>query len=194
MKKQITRILAFTLIVAASGSVHADALDNVVIDEYGVGTWVDTDNQLHEFTGTFTKDPSGGMANALVYLTPFTFDVQGDYKLFKPNTSELVGVVRFYGNNNMIFYDNDVGFDPSPADGSGMPGDSMPFQMSLFQTLIGDPVSGTVVTPIAGMAGYVGLTRQYTFLSVLPVPEPGALSLLACSAVLLALRRKRPVG
>jgi hypothetical protein len=187
-------MLVFLLIVGASVLVQADALDNVVIDEYGVGTWVDTENVTHSFSGTFMADPSGGTASALVYSTPFTFDVVGDYKLINPNTSELVGIVRFYGNNTMIFYDNDVGTLPSPADGSGMPAVSMLPVVSLYQTLLGDPVSATVVTPVEGMAGYAGLTRQYTFLSVLPVPEPGALSLLACSAVLLALRRKRPVG
>lgn len=200
MKKQSTRILAFLLIVVASVSVHADALDNVVIDENGVGTWVDTGNTVHNFTGSFRADPSGGSAlGALVYDTNvgengFTFDVQGDYKLYNPDTSELVGIVRFFGNSTMIFYDNDVGTLPSLADGSGMPGNSMAFQMSLFQTLLGDTVSSTVITPIEGMAGYAGLQRQYTFLSVIPVPEPGVLSLLACSVVLLTLRRKRPVG
>ena len=175
-------------------SVRADALDNVVIDEYGVGTWVDTDNVLHSFSGTFMADPSGGTANALVYTTPFTFSVVGDYRLYVPGTSELAGVVRFHGNNTMIFYDNDVGDLPSPADGSGRPATYLPFQMGLEQTLVGNPVSATVVVPVDGMAGFAGLQRQYTFLSVIPVPEPGALSLLACSAALLALRRKKPVG
>jgi hypothetical protein len=75
-----------------------------------------------------------------------------------------------------------------------MPAVSMLPTVSLYQTLLGEPVSETVVTPISGMAGYAGLQRQYTFLSVIPVPEPGALSLLACSVALLALRRKKPVG
>jgi hypothetical protein len=193
MKKSI-KALFILFASCLSLCVRADALDNVVIDEYGVGTWVDTGNVLHSFSGTFMADPSGGTANALVYSTPFTFDVVGDYKLYNPNTSELVGIVRFYGNNTMIFYDNDVGTLPSPADGSGMPAVSMLPMVPLFQTLLGEPVSATVVTPISGMAGYAGLQRQYTFLSVIPVPEPGALSLLACSAALLALRRKRPVG
>jgi hypothetical protein len=193
MKNSI-KALFLVFVSCLTFSVYADALDNVVIDEYGVGTWVDTVNVLHNFTGTFTADPSGGTANALVYETPFTFDVQGDYQLYNPNTSELVGIVRFYGNNTMIFYDNDVGTLPSPADGSGMPAVAMLPMVPLYQTMLGDPVSATVITPIEGMAGYAGLTRQYTFLSVLPVPEPGTLSLLACSVALLALRRKRPIG
>ncbi len=193
MKKSI-KALFFLFVSCLTLSVRADALDNVVIDEYGVGTWVDTENVLHSFSGTFMADPSGGTANALVYSTPFTFAVEGDYKLYNPNTSELVGIVRFYGNNTMIFYDSDIGTLPSPADGSGMPAVSMLPTVSLYQTLLGEPVSETVVTPISGMAGYAGLQRQYTFLSVIPVPEPGALSLLACSVALLALRRKKPVG
>lgn len=192
MRKQFMQRFALLAVVFACGAASADALDNVVIDEYGEGTWVDTENVKHSFTGTFMADPSGGTASALVYTTPFTFTVQGDYAIYTPGPEggELVGVVRFYGNNTMIFYDSDSGYDPSVADGSGMPGNvTIP-----FQELEGGQVGATVVTPIAGMAGFDGGNRQYTFLSVYPVPEPGSLALLACSVALLAIRRRRPIG
>lgn len=195
MKIQFIQWTVLLGIACACVCAHAGALDNVIIDEYGNGTWVDTDNVTHSFSGHFIADPSGGTASALVYAaTPFTFSVQGDYKLYSPETSELVGVIRFYGNNTIIFYDNDTGPSPSLADGSGMPANVMPFLLSLNQTLVGDPISQTVVTPNSGMAGYDNGTRQYTFLSVLPVPEPGVLALLACSVALLAVRRRRPNG
>jgi hypothetical protein len=194
MKNSIKALL-FLFASCLTLSVCAGTPETVVIDENGNGTWVDTESTSHAFSGTFMADPSGGRANALVYTTTlFTFDVQGDYKIVNPNTLELVGMVRFFNNNTMIFYDNDVGDIPSLADGSGIPDNSLLPTVSLFQTLLGEPGSSTVVSPINGMAGFAGVERQYTFLSVLPVPEPGVLSLLACSAVLLTLRRKRPVA
>jgi hypothetical protein len=198
MKKQLTLLLACLVISGARIAVHAGPIETVVIDEYGVGSWVDSSAVVHAFSGTFMADPSGGTSQALVYDTNvagggFTFTVRGDYRIYLPGTTELVGVVRFHDNHLMIFYDNDIGLEPSPADGSGMPATYMPFHMWLEQeTPLGDPISAAVVTPLDGMAGYAGLERQYTFLSVLPVPEPGVISLLACSAVLLILRRRRP--
>lgn len=193
MKNILKYLFEGLLVFGVSISAYSGPIENVVIDEYGVGSWVDSADVTHAFTGTFMADPSGGTANAMVYSTPFTFAVEGDYRLYVPGTSELAGVVRFYGNNTMIFYDNDVGVSPSPADGSGMPSTYMPFHMWMEQTLVGDPQSATITTPLDGMAGYAGLQRQYTFLSVIPVPEPGVLSLFALSSVLLVLRRKKPV-
>lgn len=193
--------LLFVLTVLFSGSFAlAGAVENVVIDEYGVGTWVDADSVTHSFSGSFLADPSGGTSSALVYDTNvggngFTFSVNGDYKIYTPGTEEVAGIVRFYGGHYMVFYDNDVGpGGESPADGSRLPDVPLLPMVPLDQTLV-DVVSEATVLPISGMAGYeTGVTRTYTFLSVLPVPEPGVLSLLACSAALLALRRKPAVS
>jgi hypothetical protein len=193
MKKQFMLRLTLLAVLGACGSLYAGAFDLVEIDENGIGTWVDSFSETHHFSGTFTDDPSGGKLSALVYMTPFTFTVQGDYEIYTPNTPELVGIVRFFGNNTMIFYDNDVGDYPSLADGSGMPVNRMSYLQELDQAFVGDPISRAIVTPREGMAGFSGINRQYTFLSIYPVPEPGAFALLACSAALLALRRRRPL-
>jgi hypothetical protein len=199
MKNKFMKILFGLAMLFLGSRVYGNAIEHVVIDENGNGTWtyeVDGESVTDSFTGTFVTDPTDTMRSALVYITPFTFTVQGDYEIWTPgeNGGTLAGVVRFYGNNTMIFYDNDVGpGGESLADGSGIPPGRFLPMVPLDQTLLGDP-SETTVLPISGMAGYqTEITRYYTFLSVLPVPEPGVLSLLACSMALLALRRKPAV-
>ena len=194
MKLKIHLICSLMVIVFACKWAAAEAIESVEIDENGHGTFVDAFRVTHEFDGQFMADPSGGRDFALVYTTMlFSFSVQGDYEIYTPNTEERVGMVRFYGNNTLIFYDSDVGETPSIADGSGMPVNPMQYLLGLDQAFVGDPVSGARVTPREGMAGFSGINRQYTFLSIYPVPEPGAFALLACSAALLALRRRRPL-
>lgn len=195
MKNKFMKILFGLAILFAGSAGYGGEIENVIIDEHGNGTWVDGGGTTHYFTGTFVTDPTDATRSALVYTTPFAFAVQGDYEIWTPGDGgELAGVVRFYGNNTMIFYDNDVGpVGESLADGSGIPPERFLPMVPLDQTLVGDP-SETTVLPVSGMAGYqTDVTRYYTFLSVLPVPEPGVFSLLACGAALLALRRKRPV-
>jgi len=208
--KIITLKILFVLTVLLGASpVFADQIENVVIDENGNGTWVNASGVEHTFAGARIIDPSGGTtANALVYdtlvaftggnqVTGFTFSQNGDYNIYTrgatPAEDVLAGIVRFYGGHYMIFYDNDQGFGQSLADQSGLPADPLLPSVPLYQTLIGDP-SETYVTPVAGMAGFANasLVRDYTFLSVIPVPEPGVFSLLACGVALLGLRRKRP--
>ncbi len=193
MNASSLRNLASCAVVCAGLIAHAGALENVVIDEYGNGTWVDSDDNTWEFDGAVGADPSGGALSALVYQTPFTFSVQGDYEIYTADTHELAGLVRFYGNNTIIFYDNDVGAGSSPADQSGIPAARMDFVLALSQTLAGEPAS-TDVNPSAGMAGFDGIDRLYTFLSVYPIPEPGAVALLACGAAVLMARRRKRLG
>ncbi len=190
MKIRIMRVFVSLAVVCATLMAQAGAVENVIIDEYGNGTWVDSENVIRPFIGVFGDDPSGGTLSALVYLTPFTFSVEGDYEIYEPDTHELVGLVRFYGNNTIIFYDNDVGFGSSPADGSGIPAGRMDFVLGLNQTLAGDPAA-TEVNPTAGMAGFEGIDRLYTFLSVYPIPEPGGMAMIACGTAIMLLRRRK---
>lgn len=204
MKRNLIKNFLMLMAVCTGLSVYGGAIETVIIDENGNGTWVDENNVTYTFRGTFTTDPSGGSTGgALVYdtsvaydgATPvsgFTLNTTGDYRILDPNSGSLVGIVRFYSNNRMIFYDADVGpGGESLADGSGWPVNTMSFTDSYSQT----GVDELTVQPVSGMAGFAtGIDRTYTFLSVLPVPEPGVFSLLACSAMLLALRRRSPVA
>lgn len=193
------------LVVACAGLMaRADAIESVIIDENGIGSWYDSvGNTTTPFFGNFMEDPSGGTLQALVYSAlPFSFSVQGDYEILAPDSTPenpvLAGLVRFWtdasDNSYMIFYDNDPGATPTLADQSMLPpgGPIRPsgdyFVWGLPQTLNGEP-SSTFVMPEAGMAGFGGILRGYTFLSL--VPEPGTLSLLVCGAALLAFRRRR---
>jgi hypothetical protein len=192
-------LIFFILTAACMGRcVYGGAVENVIINQNGEGTWV-TDSGTYTFSGSFTTDPSGGTSQALVYDTSiafpggapgsgFTFSTTGDYRIMDPNSGSLVGIVRFYGGNRIIFYDNDAG---PGGNLSGWPGNTVglfnePYDQTGVNTL--------TVEAISGMPGFqTGIDRTYTFLSSLPVPEPGIFALLACSAMLLALRRKVPV-
>jgi len=205
MKRNLLTFIVMLLLPFAGVSVYGGAIETVIIDENGNGTWVDENSVTYTFRGTFTTDPSGGVASgALVYdtsvaydgatpVTGFTFNTTGDYRILDPSSGTLVGIVRFFSNNRMIFYDADVGpGGESLADGSGLTINSLGgFDQGFDQT----GTDELTVQPVSGMAGFAtGIDRTYTFLSVLPVPEPGVFSLLACSAMLLALRRKSPVA
>jgi hypothetical protein len=205
MSKRMKIVVVLSLLFAGA-CVEASQMDYVTIDENGNGTWTDAFGNEYTFTGSWTTDPSGGTTQALVYDTSvayldgvqvdgFTFNQTGDYKIITYGTaSDVAGIIRFYGDHTIIFYDNDQGIGQSIADGSGFPTPPQVPSVSLEQTLSGNP-SQTIVTPFSGMPGYVSSSqpREYTFLSVVPVPEPGLFSLLACGVALLGIRRKRPV-
>jgi hypothetical protein len=199
MKNSLLRSVVLLACCFVARAAHAGSLETISIDENGNGTWVDTLNVTRTFTGAIASDPSLGASQALVYdlsSLGLSFSVAGDYKIFKQGTEEIVGVVRFYDGNKIIFYDND--FDAIPAnqslaDRSGLPTSYLSTLMEIDQTNPNGAITQTTVTPEAGMPGFTdGVNRQYTFLSSLPVPEPGIFSLLACGIALLGLRRKRP--
>jgi hypothetical protein len=180
-------------------SVYAGSIETISIDENGNGTWINTSSIEQTFAGALIADPSAGASQALVYdlsSLGLSFSMNGDYKIFKAGTEEVVGVVRFWGGNKIIFYDNDSAplIDQSLADRSGWPSTYQSTLMEIDQTNPNGAITQTTVTPEAGMPGFTdGANRQYTFLSSLPVPEPGVFTLLAFGAALLGLRRKRPV-
>jgi hypothetical protein len=201
MKNSLIKRVVFLVCCYVGVSAMAGSLETITFDENGVGTWVDTGNLTHNFSGSFITDPSGpGTTQALVYdlsSLGISFTTSGDYRIYTPGTETVVGVVRFYGGNQIIFYDND--FDAIPAnqslaDRSGLPSTYQSTLIEIDQTNPNGAITQTIVTPEAGMPGFTdGANRQYTFLSSLPVPEPGVFALLACGAALLGLRRKKPV-
>lgn len=210
MKNTILKILFVLTVFLGVSPVLSSEMENVRIDENGAGTWVNEYGVLHTFLGTRVTDPSGGTtANALVYDTSlakrasdgvtvgFSFETSGDYYLYTTDAKKgdpPAGVVRFYDGHYMIFYDNDQGTveTQSLADRSNLPPAPLEPVSNLYQLLAGG-VGNSVVTPGSTMAGFEGVLRTYTFVSILPVPEPGVFSLLACGVALLGLRRKRPV-
>jgi hypothetical protein len=198
MKTTLLQAVLFTACCCIGSRMMAGTIETISIDEHGNFTWVDTFSVSHSFkVSALSVDPSGGTTQALVYNTGtvgFSFSVRGDYRIMKPGTEEVVGVVRFYEDNQIIFYDNDPGPGGSLADGSGLPPTYYLRQVVLDETPVGGSGTGLIVIPEdSEMPGFTDGNRQYTFLTSLPVPEPGVFALLACGAALVGLRRKKPV-
>ena len=187
--KYLAKILGI-IAVAAPLAVLAQANWTVSVDEFGNGSyWNGVNTTL--FYGQLMADPSGGTVQALVYTLPFNFQQIGDYDLWEPPTPvvEYSDVVRFWGNNKLIFY-SDLG-EGDPADLYGLPGNAVTPTVSLIESGYDGVYQAAVHQPISGEPGFVaGQPVIYTLVS--EVPEPGTLFLAGlASAVLLIFRPRR---
>jgi len=170
----------------------------VTLDENGNGTA--NGNPLN---GVLMADPSGGLAgNVLVYTLPFNFPAGsvGDYLLLEPPShNEVSDVIRFWGNNQVIFYselDLDTGpvEPPYPLADTGLPGSYLTPPtyippVSLWESGVEGGYQGAIHSAISGEPGYIGAgLGNYTFIS--DVPEPSTLALTGLGGLaLLAYRR-----
>src|ERR1035437_2270083 len=79
----------------------------VTLDENGNGTAFNG-GITNTLNGQLLPDPSGGIAaNVLIYTLPFNFPAGsvGDYLMLEPPLDSSVSdVIRFWGNNQVIFY------------------------------------------------------------------------------------------
>jgi hypothetical protein len=206
MKNALRTVMLVSLFVPMATMAQVDC-NFVTLDEKGNGTYIlDGPGLTINFTGSITTDPSGGArgGRALVYTLPFTFTQTGDYLLTESDaedTNITSDVVRFWGNNQVIFYssNSDVDDPVSPpddlADVSGLPVNSLtpsvvmqhpqpglwPPEWSDWEGIqheqLGDP-------------GYAELNLVYAFESV---PEPSTLALAGvglAGVALMAYRRR----
>jgi len=184
--KSITRIIetiVLTVPLVASAQIYT-----VSVDENGHGLFNGT-----PFTGQIMTDPSGtiGTGQALVYTLPFNFQVNGDYDLWEPPAyADYSDVVRFWGNNQLIFY-SDIG-EADLADTFGLPPGAMTPTVSLLESGIDGEYQAATHQATTIDPGFVpGHQVTYTFIS--EVPEPGTLALAGLSLsglVLMAYRRR----
>jgi hypothetical protein len=163
----------------------------VTLDENGNGTAFNG-GITNILNGQLLPDPSGGIAgNALVYTLPFNFPAGsvGDYLLPEPpNYSELSDVIRFWGNNQVIFYSGfDTGEDqlPPPLADTGLPGSYLNNNMPLLEGGGENGYQAVSHSAISGEPGYIGAgLGNYTFIS--DVPEPSTLAIIGVSLTGLA--------
>jgi hypothetical protein len=192
---RIAVLVSFLVPLAA----RAQPLWSVTLDENGNGTA--NGNPLN---GVLMADPSGGLAgNVLVYTLPFNFPAGsvGDYLLLEPPShNEVSDVIRFWGNNQVIFYselDLDTGpvEPPYPLADTGLPGSYLTPPtyippVPLWESGVEGGIQGAIHSAISGDPGYIGAgLGNYTFIS--DVPEPSTLALVGAGLAGLALAAYR---
>jgi hypothetical protein len=186
--------------MATMAQLDCMATNFVTLDENGNGTfYLDGPGLTINFTGSIITDPSGGAWGglALVYTLPFiNFTQTGDYLLTEAGDTNMISdVVRFWGNNQVIFYSEFDVDEPFPdlADFSGLPANSLTPSVVLQPPQPGLwPPSWEGVHGIeygeANQPGYAGFPLIYVFESV---PEPSTLALAGLGLAGLALKAYR---
>ena len=144
--------------------------------------------------GSLAVDPSGGSANgqALVFTLPFNFTNQGDVVMQEPDLSGMNDVIRFWGNNQIIFYSDPA--DNDLADLSGLPTNSFAGVTvpEIWPSGWDNPNDKQWADYIPGASdpGYAGANFvQYEFIS--QIPEPSTLALVGLGLVGLAFKAYR---
>ena len=192
MKHLIKLWKVLGLAAAFAATTALPQVNTISIDENGHGFL----NGAAIPGGLVPVDPSGGVAGqVLVYTLPLPFQVMiGDLLLSETGNTNLSDVVRFWQNNQVIFYsEREAGSgDPDLADISGLPAQLLTNRFSLFETGV-EGNNGVSYLALIGQPGFdsnpLGQGPQYQIIS--DVPEPGSFLLSSLGGGLLLLLRWR---
>jgi len=196
---RIAVLVSFLVPLAARAQVQW----SVTLYENGNGTAFNGTTTT-PLNGVLMADPSGGLAAVpvLVYTLPFNFPAGsvGDYLMLEPpNYTGVSDVLRFWGNNQVIFYsdrDNDIG-DPNQKADTGLPGSYLtpptyipPVQLQ--EVNLGDGIWGAIHSASSGEPGYIGAGMgNYRFISDVPEPSTLAIAGLGLAGLAFKVYRRR---
>jgi PEP-CTERM motif len=203
--------MVFGLAAATMTTVAVAAPSEIVVDEYGVGTYNGA-----PLTSGFAADPFNGGILHLAYELPF--DTTGPFEILvtEPPLGELSDILRFVPitpsaptppegalfSTYLFFYsDGSDGLD-APADVLVLPPLTVPAIGTFMETgILGpgmpgpyteDGPNGLVFSVPPVGAGSDGNPEGIVYTFISDIPEPGTMTLVGLSIVgLLALRRRR---
>jgi len=188
--KQSIKTLTLTGIVFAIGAGAGLAQPLITVDELGNGNF--NGNPLPSF---LSPDPFSGIVT-LTYRLPF-LGTPGDVVLLEPGPTpqQTSDILRFDGQGNLYFFSEREPTDVppfDPADVTNFPPLLTSSQPVFLQEIGPEGNNGATYVPNPGQPGYEpGITGlKYDFISDVPEPSAGVLTILG-GAMLLVLKQRR---
>lgn len=177
------------------------------LDENGNGTIQAISGSQATVGSGLMSDPfvPSGQANVLTYFLPFNAS-PGDVRLIEPNVTggqDLSDVLRFVGNNTVLFYSDVSANDPADSLADiGLPAPNTQLSTVTIREMGPEGDNGAPYSPGPGMPGFSGspngLFMSYRIISDSPVPEAsttlslGLLLALGLGGLVVARRTVSP--